>query len=394
MLRSGEIVLNEYTIKDKIGEGGLGVVYSARSQTGEEVVVKIPSPRQNLILATEKLNVEISVLRDLWQKLGGNNYIVRYVNSGNLGAQPLLVEDYIHGVTLEGKIDRDGRLDQATAVDICVRILEAVKFMHSSNIIHRDLCPDNIMLRAGSLAPVIIDLGTCKMGFVVGNVTAIHGKQHIAPEVQAGGLSYTSDLYSVAASLFSAITGKMDLSGYMTPTSRGARFVNRPSVLAKCEPWLGAILDGCLEFDPARRRFQTADELISALRAKSLPPIVSRCTLVVRGNAYPLDPLREYAVGREGDIPVPDPERYISRVHSKLTYDVSRGSWVITDDSSRNGTIVRRGQATNIVFTGTATEHGPPSGSRRMVLQDGDVIGLAYSPSKGTYYTDVEFVCR
>lgn len=360
---------------------------------GNEVVIKIPRyDIPNPKVAEDKLNVEIDILRTLWSA-GGHRNIVKYISDCKLNTIPILVEEFVRGSTLEQEINQRGSINQSEAINCCLKLLSAVSFLHSHNVINRDLSPDNIMLRNNNISePVIIDLGTAKKGYTqISLGTRIYGKPFIAPEVQSGGYCFNSDLYSIAAILLAMLAGTTKIERFFKASSKGPILRDDIARLVKCDIWLSDILKSVLDPDPHNRLFRTADEMINALTKVSVKPILKgQAVLIVLGKRYFLDEKSTYTIGRDSscDIHIPDPIPYISRHHATIFYDASKRSWMIRDNSSLNGTVVDRQGTIHVVFTGRA--HGS-QGLGIIELKNGDKIGLAWRPDKGAYF-QLEFM--
>jgi len=401
MLRSGEKVCGRYTIVREISSGGLGIIYLGKDDySNQDVVIKVPRYDAYPMIAEEKLRVEINVLKDLWSH-GGHKGIVRYISDCQIGSIPVLVEEYISGESLDKKIDREGPIEQSEAISVCLKILDAVGYFQSLGLVHRALGPDDIMLRNSSLSdPVIIDFGTAKKGYIhMSKGTIILGKPFIAPEVTQGGYCYSSDLYSVAAILLAMIAGTTDIENFFQSTTILGQFLGpilRSDIKSqlKCDSWIFDLLKEELQPDPNKRKYKTAQEMINALKGIPIKIPTGQASLIVLGRRYTLDPTKTYTIGSDSsrDIYIPDPVPYVSRYHAKIFYDSYERSWIIIDDSSTNGTVVIRGGQVNEVFTGKAPQKGA-RGPKKFKLQDGDIIGLAWSQTKGAYI-QLEFEVR
>ncbi|MEM0050622.1 MAG: protein kinase, partial [Candidatus Bathyarchaeia archaeon] len=125
----------EYRVLQLLGSGGMSDVYLASSSRGN-VVVKI-SKRDPVSLA--KLQYEIEVLLKL-----NHSHVVSYVDSGSIGTTPFLVLEYVQGLNTEDLRLRR-RLDEREAKKVIEQVLLALDYIHSLNVVHRDIKPKNVI---------------------------------------------------------------------------------------------------------------------------------------------------------------------------------------------------------------------------------------------------------
>lgn len=126
-----------------------------------------------------------------------------------------LVQEFIDGLTLRKKLRREGVFDENTVRDLLWSLLNVLEYVHSQNIIHRDIQPNNIILREQDNKPVLIDFGIVKEVLRVGTdgsptSSALAGGApgYTAIEQAAGRPIYASDLYSLGATAIYLLTGK------------------------------------------------------------------------------------------------------------------------------------------------------------------------------------------
>jgi pSer/pThr/pTyr-binding forkhead associated (FHA) protein len=157
------------------------------------------------------------------------------------------------------------------------------------------------------------------------------------------------------------------------------------------------VFKAALNVDPTKR-IKDGTELYNLLTGK-LAPTPTGAYLLINGKRVQLNTGKAYILGTEGsgaDIEVPDPElrrsgrRYISRRHARIWYDKSRGSWLIQDLGSVNGTKIIRGGQEILVSFG-CRDQCPGQPSQPYELMPGDQIVLAFSESTGIPYVTVEF---
>jgi tetratricopeptide (TPR) repeat protein len=208
--------------------------------------------------------------------------------SGNHTATAFLTMEYLDGITLSGKLKKDGPLPLKEAMRVALDICEGLRLVHAKGVIHRDLKSANIMLcgDGDSLRAVLMDFGLARAISSEGSsasTTAIVGGQagtlpgnivgtpaYMAPEQFEGKeVSPATDIYALGIVLYELVTG---LHPYAAPTPVAAaiRRAQRPappsSVIHSVPRKWDRIVQQCLQYDP-RDRFQSAGEVAKALRA-------------------------------------------------------------------------------------------------------------------------------
>lgn len=186
-----------------------------------------------------------------------------------------LVQEWIEGATLTEKVDSQGPLTETEVRSILLSLLSVLEFVHGQGIVHRDIKPDNIILRQADGQPVLIDFGAVKeiMGTQItsqGDSTltiAIGTPGYMPPEQAAGRPVYASDLYSLALTAVYLLTGK-------TPAELETNLFTgkiwwRHYALDVSDD-LASVLDRALQ-PTAGDRFSTATEMLTALTAAVKP---------------------------------------------------------------------------------------------------------------------------
>jgi serine/threonine protein kinase len=207
--------LTKYELLAKIGEGGTGTVYKARHRvSGELVAVKIiPETLDCDRLILKRLEQEFLTVSRL-----GHPGIVRGLDFGQEGSSHYLVMELLDPISLGERIERHGPLPEAVAVSIISEVAHALQAAHEHGLIHRDVKPKNVMLtREGEVK--LSDFGTVKemtSDLVLTRLTDLLGTPaFMAPEQFDGAqhASVRSDIYSLAATLYTAVTGKVPFPG-------------------------------------------------------------------------------------------------------------------------------------------------------------------------------------
>ena len=207
----GQTQIGGYQILDKIGKGGMGTVYKAQDPTtGRIVAVKVVGGE---VAADPVLRMRFAQECQVARKLDHPN-AVQVLDFGLDGTKPYLVMEYIDGESLGQRIEREGRLPEAEAVRLISQAGQALARAHQRRIIHRDVKPDNILVTADGQAK-LTDLGLVKNlegDFNLTHTLSCLGTPNfMAPEQfeDAKRADERSDLYSLAATLYMAVTGEL-----------------------------------------------------------------------------------------------------------------------------------------------------------------------------------------
>jgi serine/threonine kinase PknH len=198
--------IGPYRLIDKIGEGGMGVVYLGMDSDRRRVAVKVLGPAvASDPNARHRLAREVETMRRV-----RNRHVAEVIDADVTGPAPYVVTRYVPGRTLEETVREIGPL-RGTALDrLAEGLAEALAAIHAAGVVHRDLKPGNVMLDAGQ--PVVIDFGIAHVpdatrltqtGLVMGT------PGYLAPEViQGGAASGASDVHSWGATVAYAATGR------------------------------------------------------------------------------------------------------------------------------------------------------------------------------------------
>lgn len=263
--RPGDLLNNTYRIEALLGRGGTSEVYRARSEISGRVVAlkalrtEFSRNEDFLLLMTRE-----EEMRDI-----RHDAVVRYAdNQRTPDGTVYLVMDYVDGPGLDRKL-REGGMTAPDLVTVGLRVAEGLQAAHAHKVVHRDLSPDNIILRGGDPAQaVIIDFGIAKdtnpgAATIVGNEFA--GKYaYAAPEQLSGRTDARSDIYSLGALLLATFRGRPPDAGSnpMEVLQRKGLALDTSGVP---EP-LKSLIDKMSDPDPDQR-FQSAAEVVAAIRA-------------------------------------------------------------------------------------------------------------------------------
>jgi eukaryotic-like serine/threonine-protein kinase len=194
----------KYTIERELGEGGFGITYRAKDNNGRFVVIKTLNNKVQrrpdfAKFQQDFLNEAIKLAKC------SHPHIVRMDEVIHEDLLWCIVMEYIDGENLAHRVENQGVLSEAEGLRYIQQIGEALMVVHSNGLLHRDIKPQNIMLRSGKLEAVLIDFGIAR-GFSQ-NLTQTHTQMladGFAPieqyDKRAKRGAYT-DVYALAATL-------------------------------------------------------------------------------------------------------------------------------------------------------------------------------------------------
>lgn len=207
---SSRILAGRYELLEKVGDGGMAVVYKARDRLlNRFVAIKILKPEFTKDLKfIENFRRESQAAASL-----SHPNIVNIYDVGKEGNIHYIVMELIEGQVLSDIIKNEGPMEFRKAVNIVKQIALALGFAHKNHIIHRDVKPHNILITPEGTAK-ITDFGIAKAvnaGTIVGNTGTIMGSVHyFSPEQARGGyVDEKSDIYSLGIVLYELVTGKV-----------------------------------------------------------------------------------------------------------------------------------------------------------------------------------------
>lgn len=210
---SGQQLQNgKYTIEKELGEGGFGITYLARDNNGNFVVIKtlndaIQRRADFAKFQQDFINEAIKLAKC------NHPHIVKIYEVINEDDLWCMVMEYIDGEDLGTLVENHGVLSEDIALKYIQQIGEALTVVHNNGLLHRDIKPQNIMIRSGKSEVVLIDFGIARE--FIENRTGTH-TQMLAPgfapieqyDVKAKRGAFT-DVYALAATLYSLLTGEL-----------------------------------------------------------------------------------------------------------------------------------------------------------------------------------------
>lgn len=263
---------NRYRILKVLGAGGFGVTSIAED-------THLPSQRRCVVKelkpATEDPRI-LQIIRERFQKEAATLEMLGQASRQIPGLfayfaeneRFYLVQELVDGPTLTQYVAQNGPLGEEEAKRILASLLALLDYVHGQGIIHRDIKPDNILIRRQDNQPVLIDFGAVKETVTstldsAGRATAsiVIGTPGFIPLEQAAGRPlFSSDLYSLGLTIVFLLTGKVPQE--LTNQATGAiSWTNRAPGIS---PQFAAIINKAIEPD-SRARYRSAREMLEVL---------------------------------------------------------------------------------------------------------------------------------
>ena len=267
---SSKVLAGRYELLEKIGDGGMAVVYRAMDKLlSRHVAVKILKPQ---FTGDEKFIENFRKESHAAARLTHAN-IVGVYDVGKEGNINYIVMELVKGKALSDIIKEEGPLDYRRVMDLSRQIASGLSAAHKAGIIHRDVKPHNILVNEDGVAK-IADFGIAKavsVNTIVENTeeTIIGSVHYFSPEQARGGfVDERSDLYSLGIVMYEMLTGDVPFDGD-NPVSIALMHINDPivppsKIVDGIPPALEKIVMKATDKIQINR-YQTAEELIKAL---------------------------------------------------------------------------------------------------------------------------------
>lgn len=289
--------ISRYRIEEKIGEGGMGVVYRAKDlELSRSVAVKVLSED----LVTEDRRRRFQQEAQTASSLN-HPHILTVLETGTIEGRQYLVTEFIDGSTLREWV----RLEQPSVrqiLELVTGVADALATAHKAGIVHRDVKPENILVSRQGYAK-LVDFGLAKLIEPVGDAEHTRTTEgvHTRPGILIGTMPYLApeqvagrpgdartDIYALGVTLYEALTGERPFGGTSDSELLNAILHAPPRPLSELRADLAHdvrfVVEKAIEKDPADR-YQSARELVidlkKAQRARSsdrlvVPPAARR----------------------------------------------------------------------------------------------------------------------
>ncbi|MGI2908330.1 protein kinase domain-containing protein [Tolypothrix sp. VBCCA 56010] len=273
---------NRYQVIEVLGAGGFGETFLAEDTympSRRRCAIKQLKPiaandPQTYKLVRQRFEREAATLENLGKSSDQIPELYAYFPENG---QFYLVQEWIHGQTLTQIVAAKGLLNETTVREILLRLLSVLNYVHSRGIIHRDIKPDNIILRSSDGKPILIDFGAVKETIcsVVGTAgyptqSLVMGTPGYMPSEQAVGRPvYATDIYSLGLTAIYLLTGKHPQE---LETNQQTGEILWQQYAPNLSPGLANILNQAIK-PHAGDRYSTASKMLHALQSvSSIPP--------------------------------------------------------------------------------------------------------------------------
>ena len=278
--------IGPYSVIRQIGRGGMGTVYEVRH----------PEIPRSLALKVVRSDILDEVTSQRFRREGEALAAIAHPNVVSVhqletfDQQLVLVTEFVAGASLRERLHEQGPLAPERAREVLLGIASAVAQLHERGVIHRDLKPDNVLLRQDG-TPVVIDFGLARHtqeGSSLTQTGEILGTPaFMAPEqaCDASSADPRSDVYALGAILFACLAGHPPFQGATTLETLDRVLHSPPEWPKSSEEWPGGLRQLCsaaLSKDPADRP-KDASEFMSALQDESRGPLRKTWVLIGAG---------------------------------------------------------------------------------------------------------------
>lgn len=259
--------IGPYALLGRLGAGGMGVVYLAQEQGGEQVAVKLIHTR---------MAADPAFRRRFTREVAAARRVARFCTAAVLDADvtgelAYLITEYVEGPSL-GEAVRDAGPLRGSALDgLAASIAMALRAIHGAGVVHRDLKPGNVLL--SRVGPKVIDFGVAHLTDGELTSTLVGTPAYMSPEQVAGGaITSASDIFSWGCVIAYAASGASPFSGGSVPNVLYRIAHSAPTLPELPEP-LRELVEAALSKDPAAR--PTADDLLDRLSATAAKPLAA-----------------------------------------------------------------------------------------------------------------------
>jgi hypothetical protein len=272
-----DAIRDRYAIEREIGAGGMAIVYRARDvRHARSVAVKVLRPELAASLGAERFLKEIEIAARLTHP-----HIIPLHDSGAAAGFLYYVMPFIDGESLRARLQRETRLDAATALAIVRDVGDALSYAHRHGVVHRDIKPENILFSEGH--PMIADFGIARAMSTAGDAQltrtglALGTPGYMSPEQAAGerDLDARTDVYSLACVLYEMLLGELPRMWLPDEWLKVGRFAELP------EAQRTRLLEAGGGVEPAlvralavraRERTESVEAFLAALRTVDAAP--------------------------------------------------------------------------------------------------------------------------
>jgi eukaryotic-like serine/threonine-protein kinase len=259
--RPGDMIAGRYVLQRKLGQGGIGEVWVARSTALDvDVALKMLKPETVGPSAIERMAREARAVAQL-----GHPAMVRAFDFGSTErGEPFLAMELLQGEELSALLARKGRLPATRAAALLLPVIDGLGTAHSMGIVHRDVKPENIFISSdgpGREQPKLLDFGVAKLEQLSSALThagAVIGSPYYLSPEQAEGrhdVDFRSDVWSIGVVLYELVTGAPPFvaDNYNALIQLIRKAPPKPPAELAGDPQLWSIIECCLRKQPEKR---------------------------------------------------------------------------------------------------------------------------------------------
>ncbi|MCT9078504.1 protein kinase domain-containing protein [Streptomyces fulvoviolaceus] len=257
-----------YELVDRLGSGGMGIVYLGRAASGRQVAVKVVHAQYALDEEFRaRFRQEVAAARRV-----SGAFTAPVVDADPDAEVPWMATLYVPGRTLSDLVAKEGPLGGRQLRVLALGLVEALRDIHQAGVVHRDLKPSNVLIAEDG--PRVIDFGISRAadnqtltvtGRLIGTPPFMSPEQFASPR----DVTAASDVFSLGSLLVYAATGNRPFDGG-SPYTTGYQVMYEPPTLHGTSDPLRRIVERCLDKDPAARpQLAELHELF-----RSLPDVV------------------------------------------------------------------------------------------------------------------------
>ncbi|MCW2898118.1 MAG: serine/threonine protein kinase [Streptosporangiaceae bacterium] len=257
--------LGDYAMLKRLGQGGQGVVYLARSGQGELVTVKL---LRGGWAASQRARTRFVKEAAAARRVAAP-HTARMLEARVTGDRPYIVSEYVDGPSLQQLVDQEGPLAGVPLRKLALRTAGALSAIHRAEIVHRDFKPGNVLLGAGGAK--VIDFGIARALDSATPMTTspIGTPAYMSPEqIEEEPVGPQSDVFAWGATMVFAATGRPPF-GLGPSAAVMRRVTERAPDLGELKGPLRDLVERCLDKNPAAR--PSASQLLRDLRADAKP---------------------------------------------------------------------------------------------------------------------------
>lgn len=267
--------LGDYEVVRVIGHGGMGVVFQGFDERlHRDVALKVLAHQHR-----QNPDARTRFLQEARAAAAITHPNIVTVHCVHEGPVPFIAMQFVEGEALSQLLRRGCELDGTRVAEIGIQIAAALAAAHHRGLVHRDIKPGNILIEAGTGCVKITDFGLARVadqasltrtGDVAGTPQFMSPEQALARQVD-----HRTDLFSLGSTLYAMCTGRVPFQAELVVAVLRQVCDESPTPVRELNPdaplWLASVIERLMAKQP-EDRYQTADEVVSELRARLADP--------------------------------------------------------------------------------------------------------------------------